>query len=75
MKRALHSVLALLLGTIPFTASADPGHLDLDFFKHDHHHHDIPVVPEVNVGLLLIPIAFVILLFASRRLLFKRVTR
>ena len=74
MKRTLQSILAVLIGTIPFAASAHPGHLDLDFLKDHHHHHDIPVVPEVNSGLILIPIAIVILLFASREL-FNRAAR
>jgi hypothetical protein len=72
MKRVFHSILTVLLGAMPFVASADPE--DMDLVKHHHHHHlsDPPVVPEVNVGLVLIPIAFAILLLASRQLFFKR---
>jgi hypothetical protein len=78
MKRALNYVIGGLLGGIPFVASADPHGEALGWFKHpEHHHHlsDPPVVPEVNAGLVLVPIAFVILLFASRQLFFKRETR
>jgi hypothetical protein len=76
MKRVVDSIFSVLvlLGTIPLTASAHPEHLDLDLFKH-HEHQEIPVVSEVNVGLVLIPIAFAILLLASRQLVFKRGTR
>ena len=78
MKRALNYVIGGLLGSIPFVASADPRGEALGWLKHPEHHHDLsdpPVVPEVNAGLVLIPIAFVILLFASRQLLSKRGTR
>lgn len=34
-----------------------------------HHHHHPPVVPEVNTGLVLLPIIVGILLIASRQLL------
>jgi hypothetical protein len=37
-------------------------------------HHHPPVVPEVNTGLVLLPIVFAILLFASRQLLRNRVS-
>jgi hypothetical protein len=40
---------------------------------HHHHHHDPPpAVPEVNTGLVLLPIVLAILLFASRHLLRRR---
>jgi hypothetical protein len=74
MKRSLDYVLAVLLGTIPFAASANADDIDLDLLK-PHHHHQPPIVPEVNVTLVLIPIAFAILLFASRQLFFKRGNR
>ena len=37
--------------------------------QHWSQHHHPPAVPEVSPGLVLIPIVFAILLFASRRLL------
>jgi hypothetical protein len=37
-------------------------------------HHTPPAVPEVNTGLVLLPIIFAVLLFASRQLLGKRVS-
>ena len=37
-----------------------------------HHHHDPPPVPEVNTGLVLLPIVLAILLFTSLRLLRRR---
>jgi hypothetical protein len=37
-------------------------------------HHTPPSVPEVNTGLVLLPIVFAVLLFASRQLLRKRVS-
>ena len=37
-----------------------------------HHHHDPPPVPEVNAGLVLLPIVLAILLFTSRHLLRRR---
>ena len=77
MKRALNYVVGGLLGRIPFVASADPHGEALGWLKHPEHHHlsDPPVVPEVNAGLVLVPLVFAILLLASRQLLFKRETR
>jgi hypothetical protein len=44
-----------------------------DAAKHlHHHHHDPPAVPEVNTGLVLIPIVLAILLFTSQQLLRRR---
>jgi hypothetical protein len=44
-----------------------------DTAEHLHrHHHDPPAVPEVNTGLVLLPIVLMILLFTSRRLLRRR---
>jgi hypothetical protein len=37
-----------------------------------HHHHDPPAVPEVNTGLVLLPIILAILLFTSQHLLRRR---
>ena len=37
-----------------------------------HHHHDPPPVPEVNAGLVLLPIVLAILLFTSQHLLRRR---
>jgi hypothetical protein len=39
---------------------------------HHHHHHDPPAVPEVNTGLVLLPIVLAILLFTSHHLLRRR---
>jgi nitric oxide reductase large subunit len=39
---------------------------------HHHHHHDPPAVPEVNTGLVLLPIVLAILLFTSQHLLRRR---
>ena len=78
MKRALNYVIGGLLGSIPFVASAEPRGEALGWLKHPEHHHHLsgpPVVPEVNVGLVLVPLVFAILLLASRQLFFKRGTR
>jgi hypothetical protein len=37
-----------------------------------HHHHDPPAVPEVNTGLVLLPIVLAVLLFTSQHLLRRR---
>jgi hypothetical protein len=37
------------------------------WLKHHHHHHP-PALPEVNTGLVLIPVAFVIMLLSSLQL-------
>ena len=37
-----------------------------------HHHHNPPAVPEVNTGLVLLPIVLAILLFTSQHLLRRR---
>jgi hypothetical protein len=40
---------------------------------HHHHHHDPPpAVPEMNTGLVLLPIVLAILVFTSRHLLRRR---
>lgn len=39
---------------------------------HHPHHHDPPAVPEVNTGLVLLPIVLAILLFTSQHLLRRR---
>lgn len=38
------------------------------------HHNPPPTVPEANAGLVLLPIVFAVLLFASRQLLRKQVS-
>jgi hypothetical protein len=43
-----------------------------ELLHHHHHHHDPPPVPEVNAGLVLLPIVLAILLFTSRHLLRRR---
>jgi hypothetical protein len=44
----------------------------LQWHHHGPHHHDPPAVPEVNTGLVLLPIVFAILLFTSQHLLRRR---
>ncbi len=47
---------------------------DTALHLHHHHppHHDPPAVPEVNTGLVLLPIVLAILLFTSQHLLRRR---
>ncbi|HEX3446154.1 MAG TPA: hypothetical protein VHS80_15655 [Chthoniobacterales bacterium] len=45
---------------------------DMTEHLHHHHHDPPPAVPEVNAGLVLLPIVLAILLFTSRHLLRRR---
>jgi hypothetical protein len=70
---ALTSSAALVLGAVALVlnksalAAADDS--ALSWSRHWHHHHDPPAVPEVNSGLVLLPIVFAVLLFCTRQLL------
>jgi hypothetical protein len=64
------------IGALVFnnSASADGVMDNLPLLHHLHHHHHDPppVVPEVNTGLVLLPIVLAILIFTSRHLLRRR---
>ena len=66
LKGLFRSAAALLLSCSAFAlnhpAAADPAGMPLGWLKHHHHP---PGVPEVNAGLVLIPIAIVIMLLSS----------
>ena len=68
LSSAFRSAAALLLSCGLFLlnhpAWADPTGIPPGWPKHHHH----PVVPEVNTGLVLIPIAIVIMLLSSLQL-------
>jgi hypothetical protein len=53
-----------LVGNKPALADTNSGSL----WHHWTHHHDPPTVPEVNSGLVLLPIMFAVLLFCTRHL-------
>jgi hypothetical protein len=66
--RAITAVIgvgALLLSRSAFAETA------LNLHRHPHHHDPAPV-PEVNTGLVLLPIILAILLFTSQHLLRRR---
>jgi hypothetical protein len=66
LSSVFRSAAALLLSCSVFLlnhpAWADPIGIPLGWLKHHHHH---PTLPEVNAGLVLIPIAIVIMLLSS----------
>jgi len=68
LSSVFRSAATLLLSCSVFLlnhpAWADPTRIPPGWLKHHHH----PVVPEVNTGLVLIPIAIVIMLLSSLQL-------
>jgi hypothetical protein len=71
----LTSSVALVIGTVALIANkstlADTNNNNLWPWPH-HHHPTPPAVPEVNAGLVLLPIVFVAGLFCTRQLLRRR---
>jgi hypothetical protein len=69
--RIITSAIGLVIGVGALLLNK-PALADTAEHWHHHHHHDPPAVPEVNTGLVLLPIVLAILLFASRHLLRRR---
>jgi hypothetical protein len=74
----LTSSVALVIGTVALVANksalADTNNSLWPWHPHwpPHHHPTPPAVPEVNSGLVLLPIVFAVLLFCTRQLLRRR---